>query len=180
MLQGFDKAWIKLCKAKYLKGRDFISHVPNSSNSPMCKGICSSKHLILKGNIYIVLIFFTWPFSTIVWPNATQLLNIYALGQISISEWLCIILFPSTHLGINKQDERNFTLFAVILYDQLWCAMNKTMFEEVEIHPIQLANTINLTYKSHQEAWDSGVYGIKGRIGLFLSCCFQKLAREHL
>ena len=47
------------------------------------------------------------------------------------------------------------------------------MFEEVEIHPIQLANTINLTYKSHQEAWDLGVCGIEGRIGLFLSCSFR-------
>ena len=35
------------------------------------------------------------------------------------------------------------------------------MFEEVEIHPIQLVNTINLTYKSHQEAWDLGVCGIE-------------------
>lgn len=59
-----------------------------------------------------VFIFYSFPKS--VWCQSPRPIDVYALGHVSISNWIKMLIDQIMHFGINPLEEHIFILFAAV------------------------------------------------------------------
>ena len=58
-------------------------------------------------------------------------------------------------LQIQAKEAKEFTLFAVVLYDQIWMNRNQTVWGNQPVDSIKLSIQINKVFIQHKQAWQS-------------------------
>ena len=77
------------------------------------------------------------------WP-----INLSNLSNISILDWVKIILDPKTNLGLDDEFAQEFQLYSLLICDQLWFFRNKARVEGSKSNPIELARLIRRVFES--------------------------------
>ena len=75
--------------------------------------------------------------------------------DMSIDQWIKIIINPIEMLQIQAKEAKEFTLFAVVLYDQIWMNRNQTVWGNQPVDSIKLSIQINKVFIQHKQAWQS-------------------------
>lgn len=75
------------------------------------------------------------------------------MGNISIQDWIKIVLNPKSSLGLKVDEVNQFQLFALILCDQIWMTRNKARVEGLKSNPTELLRQILRSFKEHNQAW---------------------------
>ena len=73
-------------------------------------------------------VFIHSPITIQAWANSIWPLNMDVFKDINIDKWIKIIINPREMLKIQGKEAKEFTLFAVVLYDQIWKNKNQTMW----------------------------------------------------
>jgi len=88
------------------------------------------------------------------WPiNLSNLSNIYIYIYIYILDWVKIILYPKTNLGLDDESAEEFQLYSLLMCDQIWYSRNKARVEGSKSNPIELARQIRRVFEKHKQAW---------------------------
>ena len=80
-------------------------------------------------------------------------LNLCSMGNISIQDWIKIVLNSKSCLGLKVDEVNQFQLFALILCDQIWMTRNKVRVEGLKSNPTELLRQILRSFKEHNQAW---------------------------
>ena len=75
------------------------------------------------------------------------------MGNISIQDWIKIVLNSKSCLGLKVDEVNQFQLFALILCDQIWMTRNKARVEGLKSNPTELLRQILRSFKEHNQAW---------------------------
>ncbi|XP_065634872.1 uncharacterized protein LOC136069815 [Quercus suber] len=75
------------------------------------------------------------------------------MGNISIYDWIKIMLNPRALLGLDDSEEKCFQLYALLVCDQIWMTRNKTRFEGKCSNSLELSRQIMRSYEEHKQAW---------------------------
>ena len=75
------------------------------------------------------------------------------MGNISIQDWIKIVLNLKSTLGLKVDAVNQFQLFALILCDQIWMTRNKARVEGLKSNPTKLLRQILRSFKEHKQAW---------------------------
>ena len=88
------------------------------------------------------------------WPiNLSNLSNIYIYIYIYILDWVKIILYLKTNLGLDDESAEEFQLYSLLMCDQIWYSRNKARVEGSKSNPIELARQIRRVFEKHKQAW---------------------------
>ena len=74
------------------------------------------------------------------------------MGNISIQDWIKIVLNSKSCLGLKVDEVNQFQLFALILCDQIWMTRNKARVEGLKSNPTEILRQILRSFKEHNQA----------------------------
>lgn len=80
-------------------------------------------------------------------------LNLCSMGNISIQDWIKIVLNLKSSLGLKVDEVNQFQLFALILCDQIWMTRNKARVDGLKSNPTELSRQIIRYFEEHKLAW---------------------------
>jgi hypothetical protein len=121
--------------------------IPNS----LCDTSCSLCSYSVDSLYHL---FFISPIARIVWRHSFWSLDITALPVAGMTDWIQIILNPST-IGILASDILLYQIFAVVACDSIWFARNKAHHDNIIPNALDLTVTINRIVLEHRFAWAS-------------------------
>jgi hypothetical protein len=121
--------------------------IPNS----LCDTSCSLCSYPVDSLYHL---FFICPIARIVWRHSFWSLDITALPVAGMTDWIQIILNPST-IGILASDILLFQISAVVACDSIWFARNKSHHDNIIPNALDLSVTINRIVLEHRFAWAS-------------------------
>ena len=98
-------------------------------------------------------LFIECPCSRIAWSLSPWPIRFDFLNISFVVDWVKLIIKPPPHLGIQKAEERNFTLFAAICCDLIWMKRNEAIRSSVALDPKALVDQIGQAYQTHRLAW---------------------------
>ena len=81
----------------------------------------SLEHIFLQCDL-VAQIWFAGP-----WP-----LNMSHMHNVSIADWVKMIINPKHGLGLEGEEPKDFQLYATILCDQIWMTRNKARLEGIK------------------------------------------------
>ena len=96
--------------------------------------------------------------ANLVWPlnmDVFKDINIDKWIKINIDKWIKIIINPREMLKIQGKKAKEFTLFVVVLCDQIWKNRNQTMWGNQLVDSSKLSIQINNVFIQHKQAWQS-------------------------
>ncbi|XP_075663417.1 uncharacterized protein LOC142633008 [Castanea sativa] len=100
-------------------------------------------------------VFICCPITIQAWANSAWPLNMVVFKDMSIDQWINIIINQSELLKIQGKEAKEFTLFAAILCDQIWKNKNQTVWGNQPAKSIKLPVRINKVFTQHKQAWQS-------------------------
>ena len=69
------------------------------------------------------------------WPP-----NMSHMHNVSIADWVKMIINPMHGLGLKGEEAKGFQLYAAILCDQIWMTRNKARLEGIKTSPKMVAS----------------------------------------
>ena len=145
--------WRIVCKS--LPAQEILSKrfpIPDIS-CPICgEEVETVEHVFIHSPITIQ----AWANS--IWPlnmDVFKDINIDKWIKINIDKWIKIIINPREMLKIQGKEAKEFTLFAVVLCDQIWKNRNQTMWGNQLVDSSKLSIQINKVFIQHKQAWQS-------------------------
>ena len=73
-------------------------------------------------------------------------------------------------LGIQKNEEKNLSLYAAVSCDIIWMRTNEVIKDLEITYPRKLVDQINQVYKNHCQAWEYKVFD-KGKVSGWVPPC---------
>ena len=73
------------------------------------------------------------------------------MSNISILDWVKIILNPKTNLGLDDESAKDFQPCALLICDQIWFPRNKAKWRD-QSNPIELVRQIRCVFGEHKQA----------------------------
>ena len=104
---------------------------------------------------FIEHVFIRCPITVQAWANSIWPLNMGVFKDTSIDQWINIIINPIEMLQVQGKEAKDFTLFAVVLYDQICMNRNQTVWGNKPVDSIKLSIQINKVFIQHKQAWQS-------------------------
>lgn len=99
-------------------------------------------------------VFICCPITVQAWANSVWPLNMDVFKDMNIDQWIMIIINPREMLKIQGKEAKEFSLFAVVLCDQIWKNRNQS------VDSIKLSIQIKKVFIQHKQAWQS-IFGEK-------------------
>lgn len=109
-----DKLKLFLWKVMHniLPARSFLKRVIPIDEDQISCPLCNTREENLSH------LFFNSPFSWILWRQWP--INVYFFANQPISNWISIIINPSSGIKIPEEDNHSFQLFTTLAMDNLW------------------------------------------------------------
>ena len=97
-------------------------------------------------------LFIQCDWATQIWLMSPWPIYLDRLNNLSISDWVKMILYPKDLLGLNSEESINFQLFAAIVRDHLWMIRNRVRVEGVKSNPMKITRQILRAFEEHKQA----------------------------
>ena len=104
---------------------------------------------------FIEHVFIRCPIIVQAWANSVWPLNMGVFKDMSIDQWINIIINPIEMLHVQGKEAKDFTLFAIVLCDQICMNRNQTVWGNKLVDSIKLSIQINKVFIQHKQAWQS-------------------------